>query len=92
MILNRLSKFKKKFNSHRYIVELETIGHYGDNLINFLIEHNYEVVLINSLATDAKSKFKIRKTKNAKKDTFLICSVLFDRDCARVTQRKLDIK
>ena len=82
----------KKFKSPRHIVGLEATGHYGDNLINFLIKHNYEVALINPLTTDAKRKSKIRKTKNDKKDTFLICSVLFDRDYTRVTQRKLDMK
>ena len=64
----------------------------GDNLINFLITHGFEVALINPLTTDAKRKSKIRKTKNDKKDTFLICSVLFDRDYTRVTQHKLDMK
>ena len=44
------------------------------------------------MTTDAKRKSKIRKTKNDKKDTFLICSVLFDRDYTKVTQRKLDMK
>lgn len=44
------------------------------------------------MTTDAKRKSKIRKTKNDKKDIFLICSVLFDRDYTRVTQRKLDMK
>lgn len=32
------------------------------------------------LTTDAKRKSKIHKTKNDKKDTFIICLVLFDRD------------
>ena len=64
----------------------------GDNLINFLITHGFEVALINPLTTDAKRKSKIRKTKNDKKDTFLICSVLFDRDYTRVTQHILYMK
>ena len=42
--------------------------------------------------TDAKHKRKIRKTNNDKKETFLICSVFFDRDYTRVAQRKLDMK
>lgn len=85
-------KAVKKFKSPRHIVGLEATGHYGDNLINFLITHDFEVALINPLTTDAKRKSKIRKTMNDKKDTFLICSVLFDRDYTRVTQRKLDMK
>jgi len=85
-------KTVKKFKSPRHIVGLEATGHYGDNLISFLIKHDFEVGLINPLTTDAKRKGKIRKTKNDKKDTFLICSVLFDRDYTKVTQRKLDMK
>lgn len=82
----------REFKSPRHIVGLEATGHYSDNLINFLIKHDYEVALINLLTTDAKRKSKILKTKNDKKDTFLICSVLFDRDYTKVTQCKLDMK
>ena len=85
-------KAVKKYKSPRHIVGLEATGHYGDNLISFLIKRDYEVALINPLTTDAKRKSKIRKTKNDKKDTFLICSVLFDRDYTKVTQRRLDMK
>lgn len=82
----------KPFTSPRHIVGLEATGHYGDNLIKFLIENDFQVGLINPLTTDAKRKGKIRKTKNDKKDTFLICSVLFDRDYTKVTKHKLDMK
>lgn len=87
----------KEFKSPRHIVGLEATGHYGDNLISFLIKHDYEVALINPLTTDAKRKTKIRKTKirktkNDKKYTFLICSVFFDRDYTKVTQCRLDMK
>lgn len=85
-------KTVKKLKSSRHIVDLRTTGHYGDNLTIFLVKHDFEVGLINPLTTDAKRKSKIRKTKNDKKDTFLIYSVLFDRDYTRGTQRKLDIK
>lgn len=85
-------KAVKKFKSPRHIVGLEATGHYGDNLISFLVKHDYEVALINPLTTDTKRKSKIRKTKNDKKDTFLICPVLFDRDYTKVTQRRLDMK
>lgn len=82
----------KPFTSPRHIVGLEATGHYGDNLINFLIDNNFEVGLINPLTTDAKRRGKIRKTKNDKKDTFLICSVLFDRDYTKITKQKLAMK
>lgn len=88
LFLNNTSQFK----SSRHIVGLEATGHYGDNLVNFLISNDYEVGLINPLTTDAKRRGKIRKTKNDKKDTFLICSVLFDKNYTRVTKRKLDLK
>lgn len=65
---------------------------FTNNLDGFDSFIKAEVALINPLTTDAKRKSKIRKTKNDKKDTFLICSVLFDRDYTRVTQHKLDMK
>lgn len=82
----------KRFISSRHISGLEATGHYGDNLVSFLTDHNYEVGMINPLTTDAKRKAKIRKTKNDKKDTFIICSVLQDRDYSKVTKHKLEMK
>lgn len=85
-------KNTEQFKSQRHIAGLEATGHYGDNLVNFLISNDYEVGLINPLTTDAKRRSKIRKTKNDKRDTFLICSVLFDKVYTKVTKRKLELK
>ena len=38
------------------------------------------------------ASLKSARLRMIKKDTFLICSVLFDRDYTKVTQHKLDMK
>lgn len=79
----------KKFMYQRHIVGLESTGHYGDNLLLFLLDHNFEVGLINPIITDAERKKKIRKTKNDKIDSLLICNVLVSKDFTRITKQKL---
>lgn len=82
----------KQFHNSKHLVGLEATGHYGSNLVNYLLDNDYEVGGINPLTTDAKRRGKIRKTKNDKKDTFLICSVLFDKGYTKITKRKIEVK
>ncbi len=65
-----------QFRSSRHISGLESTGHYGDNLLRFLLDHGFEVGLINPISTDAKRKEKIRNTRNDKKDSLTICAIL----------------
>lgn len=82
----------KQFRSSRHISGLESTGHYGDNLLRFLLDHGFEVGLINPISTDAKRKEKIRKTKNDKKDTLTICAVLQSREFTHMTRNKLSLR
>lgn len=82
----------KQFRSSRHISGLESTGHYGDNLLRFLLDHGFEVGLINPISTDAKRKEKIRKTKNDKKDTLTICAVLQSREFTHMSKNKLSLR
>lgn len=78
----------KSFSNHYHIAGLEATGHYGDNFILFLLDHNFKVGIINPISTDAQRKLKIRKTKNDKKDTFLIFKVLQAKEYTSMTKSK----
>ncbi|MEG0275984.1 MAG: transposase, partial [Coprobacillus sp.] len=44
---NELLSTISSFKSPRHIVGLEATGHYGDNLIRFLLDNEFDVGLIN---------------------------------------------
>ncbi|MEG0410528.1 MAG: transposase, partial [Erysipelotrichaceae bacterium] len=46
---NELLSTVSSFKSPRHIVGLEATGHYGDNLIRFLLDNDFEVGLINPI-------------------------------------------
>lgn len=75
-----------------HICGLKSTGHYGNNLTLFLLKNNFKVGLINPISTDAARKQKIRKTKNDKKDTYLICDVLSSRNYTSITLEKLQMQ
>jgi len=66
----------KNFQKNDCLIGLESTGHYGDNLICFLFQLNYQIGLINPIQTDSLRNSNIRKTKNDKIDTFLIAKCI----------------
>lgn len=58
------------------LVGLESTGHYGENLINFLHNQGFNIGIINPIQTDALRSSNIRKTKTDKIDTKLIIQSL----------------
>ena len=84
----------KKFSNSKHIIGLEATGHYGDNLINFLLDKKCTVALINPIVTKNEAKKNIRKTKTDKIDTFVIAKVLRDEDkpYTIITKQKLKMK
>lgn len=65
----------------------QIIGHYGDNLIRFLLDLNFQVGLINPFSTDGK-----RKAKTDKINTFIIAQVMQSRNYITMTKHKLEMK
>ncbi len=58
------------------LVGMESTGHYGDNLIQFLHNNGFNIGIINPIQTDALRNSNIRKTKTDKIDTYLIIQSL----------------
>lgn len=58
------------------LVGMESTGHYGENLIQFLHNKGFNIGIINPIQTDALRNSNIRKTKTDKIDTYLIIQSL----------------
>ena len=58
------------------LVGMESTGHYGENLINFLHNKGFQIGIINPIQTDTLRNSNIRKTKTDKIDTYLIIQSL----------------
>ena len=79
--LNGFNYFLTKLNEHNIsisdcLVGMESTGHYGENLINFLHNKKFKIGIINPIQTDALRNSNIRKTKTDKIDTYLIIQSL----------------
>lgn len=66
----------KDFDLSNCLVGLESTGIYGDNLTTFLFQKGFKIGRINPIQTDSLRSSNIRKTKNDKIDTFLVCQCL----------------
>lgn len=73
------------------IIGLESTAHYGDNLVRFLINKDFNVCVLNPIKTSVMRKNNIRKTKTDKVDTFIIAKTLMMQDSLRfITLKDLD--
>lgn len=66
----------KDFNKEKVLIGLESTAHYGNNLIFYFHEKQFNLGIINPIQTAALRKTKIRKIKNDKVDSLLICEAL----------------
>lgn len=72
-----MDKLKEKnINISDCLVGMESTGHYGENLIQFLHNKGFKIGIINPIQTDALRNSNIRKTKTDKIDTYLIIQSL----------------
>lgn len=78
-------------DSNSIIIGLESTAHYGNNLVEFLVKHNYKVCVINPIQTSTMRKNNIRKTKTDKVDTFIIAKTLMMNPHRYFTQQDLSI-
>lgn len=70
-----LSKIKK-FDKDKILIGLESTAHYGNNLIFYFYEKQFKIAVINPIQTATLRKTRIRKVKNDKVDSLLICEAL----------------
>lgn len=78
-------------DSDSIIIGLESTAHYGNNLVEFLLQRNYKVCVINPIQTSAMRKNNIRKTKTDKVDTFIIAKTLMMNPVRYFTQQDLSV-
>lgn len=66
----------KSFVKSEILIGLESTAHYGNNLISYFHEKNFKIGVINPIQTATLRKTRIRKVKNDKVDSMLICEAL----------------
>ncbi|WP_415980118.1 IS110 family transposase [Faecalicoccus pleomorphus] len=62
---------------------MEDTGHYHFNLLKFLLDSSYTVVLINPITTDMTCKMQLGATKDNDLDVQLISDVLASNQCRK---------
>ena len=72
ILLSSIKNLPKK----NILIGMEDTGHYHFALLKFLLDKQYQVALINPVATDLTRKMQGGITKNDKLDTLTICDVL----------------
>ena len=66
----------KNFDKDKVLFGLESTAHYGNNLIFYFHEKQFKLGIINPIQTATLRKTRIRKVKNDKVDSMLICEAL----------------
>lgn len=66
----------KNFNKENILIGLESTAHYGNNLVFYFHEKGFKLGIINPIQTATLRKSRIRKVKNDKLDSMLICEAL----------------
>lgn len=66
----------KNFDKNNVLIGLESTAHYGNNLIFYFHEKQFKLGIINPIQTATLRKTRIRKVKNDKVDSMLICEAL----------------
>ena len=85
-----VSKFLS-LETDSFIIGLESTAHYGNNLVEFLVSHDYKVCVINPIQTATMRKNNIRKTKTDKVDTYLIAKTLMMQPLRFFTSYDIDL-
>ena len=67
MLVSRLSALSHEDNN--IIIGLESMAHYGDNFVRYLVVCKYNVCVLNPIKTSVMRKNNIRKTKTDKAGT-----------------------
>lgn len=66
----------KNFDKEKILIGLESTAHYGNNLVFYFHEKRFKIGIINPIQTATLRKSRIRKVKNDKIDSMLICEAL----------------
>ena len=83
-LISKISLYKRK----KHLIGMEDTGHYNLNLLEYLLNNDYKVALMNPKTTDLERKSLNKSSKNDKIDTLIICKVLLNKDKYRMASRK----
>lgn len=90
VLLQNVRTFERDFS--RVKIGLESTGHYGSNLISFLADKGFELVVLNPLAVDLFRKAgTLRKTKTDKVAAALIAQMLLSTENPNYVPNEPDI-
>ena len=90
---NGFQKFISKLDSldkTKILIVLESTAHYGENIISYLFNLNFNIGLINPIQTANLRRSNIRKTKNDKVDTKIIIKALTLGNYSLITSRDIN--
>lgn len=73
------------------IIGLESTAHYGNNLVVFLFNRNFNIVVINPIQTSVMRKNNIRKTKTDKIDALLVAKTLMMNEFRLVSNQDIEL-
>lgn len=74
----------------KILIGLESTAHYGENIISYLFNLNYNIGIINPIQTANLRRSNIRKTKNDKVDTKIIIKALTLNNYSLITSRDIN--
>ena len=74
----------------KILIGLESTAHYGENIISYLFNLNFDIGIINPIQTANLRKSNIRKTKNDKVDTKIIIKALTLGNYSLITSRDIN--
>ena len=86
-----LSLVLDKYDREQLLVGLESTAHYGNNLVEFLVDKGYRFCVLNPIQTSSTRKQNIRKTKTDKVDTFVIAKTLMLGEHRLFQKQDLDL-
>lgn len=87
----KLLEVLNHFDKSSLIVGLESTAHYGNNLVEFLVNRQFKVAVINPIQTATLRKNRIRKTKTDKVDTAIIAKALMNSPYRLYTKCDIDL-
>lgn len=86
---NLISKLES-LDKTKILIGLESTAHYGENIISYLFNLNYNIGIINPIQTANLRRSNIRKTKNDKVDTKIIIKALTLNNFSLITSRDIN--
>lgn len=80
-----------KYDKSSLIIGIKSTAHYGNNLVEFLVNRQFQVAMINPIQTSSMRKNRIRKTKTDKVDATIIAQTLMVQPYRLASKYDIDL-